>query len=48
MNMNLFTGYSFTFGPSIQLPPASSSARSGGTLTVTTVTRADHDATEWE
>jgi Carboxypeptidase regulatory-like domain len=41
-NMNLFTGYSFTFGPSIQLPPGIQfGPGAGGTLTVTTVTRPD-------
>ena len=40
--LNLFTGYSFTFGPSIQLPPGIQfGPGSGGTLTVTTVTRPD-------
>ncbi len=40
--LSLFTGYSFTFGPSIQLPPGIQfGPGSGGTLTVTTVTRPD-------
>ena len=40
--LNLFTGYSFTFGPSIQLPPGIQfGPGAGGTLTVTTVTRPD-------
>ena len=38
----MFTGYSFTFGPSIQLPPGIQfGPGAGGTLTVTTVTRPD-------
>jgi hypothetical protein len=41
-NMNMFIGYSFTFGPSIQLPPGIQfGPGAGGTLTVTTVTRPD-------
>jgi Carboxypeptidase regulatory-like domain/TonB dependent receptor len=41
-NLNLFAGYSFTFGPSIQLPPGIQfGPGAGGTLTVTTVTRPD-------
>jgi hypothetical protein len=40
LNTNLFAFYSFTFGPSIQLPPGIQfGPGSGGTLTVTTVTR---------
>ncbi|HKY20031.1 MAG TPA: TonB-dependent receptor [Vicinamibacterales bacterium] len=40
--LNMFTGYSFTFGPSIQLPPGIQfGPGAGGTLTVTTVTRPD-------
>jgi len=40
--LSMFTGYSFTFGPSIQLPPGIQfGPGSGGTLTVTTVTRPD-------
>jgi hypothetical protein len=40
--LSLFTGYSFTFGPSIQLPPGIQfGPGSGGTLTVTSVTRPD-------
>lgn len=39
-NMNMFAFYSFTFGPSIQLPPGIQfGPGAGGTLTVTTVTR---------
>jgi hypothetical protein len=39
-NLNLFAGYSFTFGPSLQLPPGIQfGPGAGGTLTVTTVTR---------
>ena len=38
----MFAGYSFTFGPSIQLPPGIQfGPGAGGTLTVTTVTRPD-------
>ena len=41
-NLNMFAGYSFTFGPSIQLPPGIQfGPGSGGTLTVTTVSRPD-------
>jgi hypothetical protein len=41
-NLNMFIGYSFTFGPSIQLPPGIQfGPGAGGTLTVTTVTRPD-------
>lgn len=40
--LSMFAGYSFTFGPSIQLPPGIQFAPgTGGTLTVTTVTRPD-------
>ncbi len=40
--LNMFMGYSFTFGPSIQLPPGIQfGPGAGGTLTVTTVTRPD-------
>jgi hypothetical protein len=40
--LSTFMGYSFTFGPSIQLPPGIQfGPGSGGTLTVTTVTRPD-------
>jgi hypothetical protein len=40
--LNMFIGYAFTFGPSIQLPPAIQfGPGSGGTLTVTTMTRPD-------
>jgi hypothetical protein len=40
--MSLFAGYSFTFGPSLQLPPGIQfGPGAGGTLTVTTVTRPD-------
>ena len=40
--LNMFVGYSFTFGPSIQLPPGMQfGPGAGGTLTVTTVTRPD-------
>jgi len=40
--LSTFLGYSFTFGPSIQLPPGIQfGPGSGGTLTVTTVTRPD-------
>jgi hypothetical protein len=40
LNTNLFAFYSFTFGPSIQLSPGIQfGPGSGGTLTVTTVTR---------
>ena len=40
--LSMFTGYSFTFGPSLQLPPGIQFAPgAGGTLTVTTVTRPD-------
>ena len=43
--LNLFMGYSFTFGPSIQLPPGIQfGPGAGGTLTVTTVTRPIRDA----
>jgi Carboxypeptidase regulatory-like domain len=39
-NLNMFAGYSFTFGPSLQLPPGIQfGPGAGGTLTVTTVTR---------
>ena len=39
-NLNLFAGYSFTFGPSLQLPPGIQfGPGAGGALTVTTVTR---------
>ena len=38
--LNMFAGYSFTFGPSLQLPPGIQfGPGAGGTLTVTTVTR---------
>ncbi len=38
--VNMFAGYSFTFGPSVQLPPGIQfGPGAGGTLTVTTVTR---------
>ena len=38
--LNMFAGYSFTFGPSLQLPPGIQfGPGTGGTLTVTTVTR---------
>ncbi|MEO5740742.1 MAG: carboxypeptidase regulatory-like domain-containing protein [Vicinamibacterales bacterium] len=41
-SLNMFAGYSFTFGPSIQLPPGIQfGPGAGGTLTVTTVTRPD-------
>jgi hypothetical protein len=40
--VGMFAGYSFTFGPSIQLPPGIQfGPGAGGTLTVTTVTRPD-------
>lgn len=40
--LSMFAGYSFTFGPSIQLPPGIQfGPGAGGTLTVTTVTRPD-------
>ncbi|RPI56848.1 MAG: hypothetical protein EHM55_03940 [Acidobacteria bacterium] len=40
--LNMFIGYAFTFGPSIQLPPGIQfGPGAGGTLTVTTVTRPD-------
>ena len=40
--LNMFIGYAFTFGPSIQLPPGIQfGPGTGGTLTVTTVTRPD-------
>ncbi len=40
--LNMFVGYAFTFGPSIQLPPGIQfGPGAGGTLTVTTVTRPD-------
>ena len=40
--LNMFAGYSFTFGPSIQLPPGIQfGPGTGGTLTVTTVSRPD-------
>jgi carboxypeptidase family protein len=40
--LNMFIGYSFTFGPSVQLPPGIQfGPGAGGTLTVTTVTRPD-------
>jgi hypothetical protein len=38
--LNMFMNYSFTFGPSVQLPPAIQfGPGAGGTLTVTTMTR---------
>jgi hypothetical protein len=38
--LSMFAGYSFTFGPSLQLPPGIQfGPGAGGTLTVTTVTR---------
>jgi hypothetical protein len=38
--LNMFAGYSFTFGPSVQLPPGIQfGPGAGGQLTVTTVTR---------
>jgi hypothetical protein len=38
--LNMFMGYSFTFGPSVQLPPGIQfGPGAGGALTVTTVTR---------
>jgi hypothetical protein len=38
--VNMFAGYSFTLGPSVQLPPGIQfGPGAGGTLTVTTVTR---------
>ena len=40
--LSMFAGYSFTFGPSIQLPPGIQfGPGTGGTLTVTTVSRPD-------
>jgi hypothetical protein len=40
LNVNMFTGYSFTFGPSVQLPPMIQfGPRAGGGLSVTTVSR---------
>jgi hypothetical protein len=40
--LSMFTGYSFTFGPTLQLPPGIQfGPGAGGTLTVTTVTRPD-------
>jgi hypothetical protein len=40
--LGMFAGYSFTFGPSLQLPPGIQfGPGAGGTLTVTTVTRPD-------
>jgi hypothetical protein len=40
--LSMFTGYSFTFGPTLHLPPGIQfGPGSGGTLTVTTVTRPD-------
>jgi hypothetical protein len=40
VNLNMFVNYSFTFGPSVDLPPAVQfGPRAGGGLTVTTVTR---------
>ena len=42
LTLSMFMGYSFTFGPSIQLPPGIQfGPGAGGTLTVTTVTRPD-------
>lgn len=38
--LNMFAGYSFSFGPSLQLPPGIQfGPGAGGTLTVTTITR---------
>ena len=42
LDLNMFMGYSFTFGPTLQLPPGIQfGPGAGGALTVTTLTRPD-------